>query len=368
MQHCNAVQETKLSGILHAYIAFDWGEEIDLEGARQRISSQRHGLPRTSRTPPSISYHPLPLRIEVSHPATGLFELASKPEIDATVFDFAAVSVAIHIPFQLHPAELLRLAGRLAEPDPVVLIARQAVEPVYQALLPVIQNPRWGELGEEFFVFQIFPDSANSVSKESLWKEQAWLAGLVRLEVDALSPEEIAEALKQHASYGTDDLFVADWAAAMVLDRECGEILETIALANLQLLELREIDARLDAHLQTAYELTRRISKRRIPIWTNHSTPLRMMSELKVEVNEMLDRTTNVLKLIGDPYLARIYRLLASRFHLDEWGAGIHRSLDVLQSVHQVLSDQANTYRAESLEMTVVFLILVEIVLALLRH
>ena len=71
-----------------------------------------------------------------------------------------------------------------------------------------------------------------------------------------------------------------------------------------------------------------------------------------------------MLKLVGDQYLARLYGLLARRFHLPEWEQSIQRNLDVLESSYQVLSDQATTFRGEFLEWTVIVLIFAEIVLA----
>jgi uncharacterized Rmd1/YagE family protein len=60
--------------------------------------------------------------------------------------------------------------------------------------------------------------------------------------------------------------------------------------------------------------------------------------------------------------------MLASRFHLEEWEQSIQRKLDVTEGVYQVISDQTDTYRAEFLEIVVVVLILLEVVLALVRH
>src|SRR5262245_47800296 len=54
--------ETVLAGTLHLYVAFDWGDELDLERARQLVPAEVHELPRRRRTPPSIAYRPPPLR------------------------------------------------------------------------------------------------------------------------------------------------------------------------------------------------------------------------------------------------------------------------------------------------------------------
>src|SRR5207249_1640411 len=106
-----------LAGTLHIFVAFDWGDEIDLSRARQLVPAEIQALPRRRRTPSSIAYRPPPLRfplapVPLELPELGRFETAA----EATVFDFAAVSFALELPFQLAPAGLTRLAGWLAEP------------------------------------------------------------------------------------------------------------------------------------------------------------------------------------------------------------------------------------------------------------
>ena len=86
-----------------------------------------------------------------------------------------------------------------------------------------------------------------------------------------------------------------------------------------------------------------------------------------MEANDVFERTGNVLKLVGDQYLARVYRMLAGRFHLDDWERSIERSLRTMEDVYAIVSDRADTFRAEFMEMVIIVLIAVEIVLALFR-
>jgi hypothetical protein len=170
--------------------------------------------------------------------------------------------------------------------------------------------------------------------------------------------------------YGRHDLFIPDWAAAVLLDyeRESDETLQVIEFANLQLLEYRHIDDRLDTFLTRADDFLRRTTRSRMPFWRGPETPLRVLGEFQVEANGLFERTGNVFKLVGDQYLARVYRLLATRFHLGEWERGIQRKLDVLEEVYKVLSDQTATFRIEFMEVIVITLIFFEILLAVFRH
>ncbi len=358
------------TGLLHAYVAFDWGEEINLDRAASLVPAEVRDLPRRRRTPSSIGYRPAPLRIVLPPVRLELPEIgAVEAGAEATVFDFGAVSLAVHVPFSLPARELLQLAGRLAEPSFVVRAARRALQPLHDKLLPAIQNPVWqDDLSEDYFIFHLPPTDSSPWPALPVESHAPWLAGLVRLESGPLSPEEIAEALRLHIRYSPNDLLIPDWAAAVLFDQECAETLETVEFANVQLLEFRHIDNRLDDRLASAYRVIHSLAQSWLPFWRSHARSLRVLGELKVEANGLFERTGNVLKLVGDQYLARVYRLLAGRFHLEEWEQSILRKLEVAEGVYQVVSDQTDTYRAIFLEATVVLLIILEVLLAIFRH
>jgi hypothetical protein len=360
-----------VAGTLHVFVAFDWGEEIDLDQARRLVPAEVQTLPRRRRTPTSIAYRPSPLYFALPSIPLTLPELGSVTAASgATVFDLAAVSVAVQIPFQLAPGGLTRLAGGLADSAALVETARAAVRPLYQEMLPAIQRPDWRpDLCEEYFVFQVPPVEDLPPASGLLRDHAAWMAGLVRLEGGLLGEEEVAEAVRLHLSYSPADLFIPDWAAALLIDRDCNETLQIVEFANLQLLEYRQLDDRLDDSLSAAYRAVQPPRRAWWPlIWRTHAKSLRLLGTLKVEAHGLFERTGNVLKLLGDQYLARVYRLVARRLHLEEWQLSIQRSLEVAEGVYQVASDQAAANRTETLEAIVVLLILVEIGLALWRH
>ncbi|HZY83321.1 MAG TPA: hypothetical protein VFE78_00710 [Gemmataceae bacterium] len=361
-----------LAGRLHVYVAFDWGDEIDLEHAGRLAPGAALALSRRPRTPTSFTYKPPPLRFRLAPVTLDLpgGQRTTAEATEATVFDFAAVSVAFRVHFRMTAAELTALAGHLAEPATgaaLIQAARAAVGPLHEKLLPTVQAPRWqDDQWEEYFVFQ-FPPGEPLTPDVLLGERAGWLAGLLRLEDQPLSAEEAAEAVRLPLRYGRHDLFLPDWAAAVLLDHEgeCDETLQTVEFANLQLLEYRHIDDRLDAALAGANRATR---GGWLPIWRSHAAPLRRLGELKVEANGLFERTGNVLKLIGDQYLARVYGLLATRFHLREWERSIQRKLEVIEGLYKVVADQTVTFRMEFMEAVVIGLILLEVLLAVFRH
>ena len=363
-----------LTGWLYFYVAFDWGDEVNLRQAGRLAPGAALDLSRRPRTPTSIAYKPPPLRFRLEAAALAVPGAAPLPveSAEATVFDFGAVSVGFKAPFRAGRAELTALAGRLADRDAtraLIQTACQALTPLYEKLRPAVLRPTWNpDLWEEYFVFHFPPGSP--LLPDAALADAAWLGGLLRLEDQPLSGQEAAEAVRLTLRYGTRDLFVPDWAACVLLDdeQECTETLQVIEFANLQLLEYRHIDGRLDANLARASELIERAGRSRLPFWHGPEAPLRVLGQLRVEATGLFERTGNVLKLVGDPYLARVYGLLAERFHLREWERSIQRKLDVIEGVYQVVSDQTVAFRTEFLEVIVIILIVVEILLALYHH
>ncbi len=359
-----------LSGILHLFVAFDLGDEVDLDQASRLAPAAKQALPRRKRTPTSITFRPPPLRfdlgqVELTMPGLGRVRSLAA----ATLFDFAGVSIDIEVPFRLAPEDLLPLAGWLANPTPVIESARAALTPLYQRLQPSIKDPGLSDdLSEEYFVVQLPPGALGPEDQLLTGPRASWLARLLRLEEGLLSDQEVAEALRLSLRYGPDDLFVPDWGVAVLFDRDCEETLLTIEYTNLQLLEYRHIDNRLDESLASAYRLIEPRLHSWLPFGRNYSHSLRTLGQLNVEANELFERTSKVFKLVGDQYLARAHQLLARRFHLDEWERSIRRKLTVLRNVYETMSDQAATHRSEILELIVVGLILIEVILSLVRH
>ncbi|MBX6316192.1 MAG: hypothetical protein IRY99_25265, partial [Isosphaeraceae bacterium] len=260
---------------------------------------------------------------------------------------------------------LLALAAELADPAPLVTAARLVLAPWIERIRPVVSGFELSDLSEEYVIFQV-----RDLRPDWLKCHAAWIAGLVRLEAEPLSPEEVKEATRLHLSYTRDDLVVLDWAAAFVADRDCADTLQVIEFANVQLLEFRHIDDRLDDRLEAAYRQIRPPRRGRWPAapWRSHRVAVRNVRELEIEATSLFERADNALKLIGDQYLSRIFGLASTRFHLIEWQQSIRRKLETVGDVYDLLVQQSGGWRMEFLEITIVVLIALEILLALLRH
>jgi hypothetical protein len=73
----------------------------------------------------------------------------------------------------------------------------------------------------------------------------------------------------------------------------------------------------------------------------------------------LFEGVDNALKLLGDQYLARLYRAAAGRFHLPDWAASLERNLRVLDGIYEKLASRAQSLRLEILELVIIVLIAV---------
>ena len=158
-------------------------------GRCSRASSGQ--FPRRRRTPESIGYRPAPIRVPLDPlgdpPAGGLRRRRRAPRAELTLFDFGAISLAVQFPLEATPAALLQLAGRLAEPAPLNEAARGLLAPWIERLRPAVYDFAVSSMSEEYIVFQL-----GERRTDWLEKHADWIAGLVRLEVEPLSRDEVA--------------------------------------------------------------------------------------------------------------------------------------------------------------------------------
>ncbi|QDU30667.1 hypothetical protein ETAA8_58140 [Anatilimnocola aggregata] len=359
------VDEIRVSGKLHCIIAFDWGESVDLEQAIRQIPAEVGDLPRRRRTPDAIAYRPSPVRCSLGSIRLPFPSLESAADAEVIVFEFGAANVAFRVPINLELGQLRELAVNLANQNWLQSLAHSVAKPIFDKLFPTIDEPLWNESYEEYFIFQIDPHPLlveNGVVNTQLAPS---IVSLLRLTKEPLSDVEMSEALRCQISYGRNDIVFIDWAATVIIDCDCDETLHTIEFANLQLLEYRYLDQKVDSALKIARRQIQASARSWLPFWRTHARPLRFLTEIRMDAVGTFERADSTLQLVGDQYLSRVYRLLADRFHLREWAQNVRQAIDVTSDVHETLAEQSSMFRLELLELSVVVLIILEIVLAI---
>jgi hypothetical protein len=167
------------------------------------------------------------------------------------------------------------------------------------------------------------------------------LVGLIKDERLPLDEEEVRATLQSNIKYGKDDLTIVDWDGAILFDSQ-GDFdanVELIELANFQLLRLRMTDQKLDGRLAQITQMLRRAPQRSLFRRRDVRTLLREILKVRMETLQESQPTEHRIKLIGDWYAARVYSLLAKKFHLEVWQTSIQRKLDTLENVSTIVAE-----------------------------
>jgi hypothetical protein len=356
------VRVTRGTGYL--YFAYDVGQGIDLDAASRLLTVPlepavvRHRRP----APRYFQYEEPPLRLRLDVPPLPVAGRTTHEGAEAVLFDFGAVSIRYTVALEGPFEGLIPLSAEMEEESgPLVEDAKRRVGGVVDAIRGAITGAHVAPLTEDYVVYEIAALDPPALPAELLGAHAAGLARILRGERSELSEDEVQDALSARISYGRGDLTVVDWNAALVFDEDAEDACAVLEYANTQLLEMRLLDGKLDRSLDRCYEAvsTKRFQLPFVPL------DVRRIGRMQVDSALLYERVRNALKLLGDQYLARLYRLAAGRFHLAEWHGSIQRKLDALESVYGKLFDRAATRRMEFLEWLIVALILVEVVFAL---
>jgi hypothetical protein len=353
-----------VQGQAFALFAFDIGYEVSLKEVGRLIDASRlQPLSRRRQTPEYLQYTDPP-QVLVLGEAPALDRWSG--QVQATLFDFGAVSIAMRWPLTLPLADLPTLSARLAGMG-LEALARERVEGLIEKLRPAIARPELSALVEDYYLFVVEGFDEPLSADEILARHREVLAQTLSFETRPLSRDQQEETLGKPISYYRDDLVLVAWNAAIIYDREYADTVSVLELLNVELLEARYIDAQLDRQLGNYQELVARRLASFVPLSTPFRKSIDQLAELRIEYSILSERVDNALKLIGDLYLARVHAAATERFYLREWETSISQKLDIAANLYQLLTDRLNTAQGQTLELVIIALILVEVVMALWR-
>ncbi|MFN0007440.1 MAG: hypothetical protein ACKVXR_05985 [Planctomycetota bacterium] len=356
-------------GLVHVVSAFDVGHSIDLERCKAQVAelTEMGRIRHKGHAPTYFQFDPLPLRMTREIEPLEIAARSTSSSVDLTVYDFGGVTVSHTIPFSGTFEEMIELSRALATTDVFLRDARQHVAHLVAVIEPAVDRAGMAEPTEDYVIFLI--EEARGLERlEDLWTRHApSTARLLRSEADALSEQEVADAMATRVSFGTEDVAIVDWSAALLVDREPDDVRSILEFANLQLLEMRYLDSALDQALDRSYEAVS-APQRWSPFGRSAGSRLELakIGRLEVDGAILFEQVGNALKLVGDQYLARVYRATSQRFRLAEWNAGILRKLETIESIYRKLRDRSSAARAEALEWIIIALIAVEIVFSVI--
>ena len=356
-------------GLVHVVYAYDIGLGVHLERCKQHVSdlTEMARIKHKGHAPTYFQFDPAPLAMtqEVAPLSVGARWTAGS--VDLSVYDFGGVSVAYPIPFQGSFEELIELSCALSETSRFRDDSRQRVAHLLAVIESAVDRANIADMTEDYLIFQIEALEPSLPLERFLTEHAPLVARLLRSERDPMSDQEVSDAMSNRISFGLHDVALVDWNAALLVDREPEDVRTILEFANLQLLEMRFLDAALDRALDHAYEVIHARRGWRAFFPQHRSRPaLAKIGRFEVDGAILFERVGNALKLIGDQYLARVYRAASQRFRLAEWNASILRKLQTIESIYRKAHDLSSTLRMEALEWIIIALIAIEIVFSLL--
>lgn len=352
---------------IHPMFVFEVAQAIDLEQVERLLggTSERQTFRHRGRATSFFQYRPAPLRISQEGPSLGIPPWRTDAQVDLVLYDFGAATVTYQVPVEGGLETLLEASIALRRADLLRRDAQARVEALLASVGTAVQRPRVADFTEDYTLIGLRQLPAGGTATAFCEAHADLIARILRPDAGGLSAEEVANATEVRISFGPGDLTIIDWDAAFVLDPDPEDVRAVLEFANVQLLEMRWLDLQLDRALERSYHLLGRPQGLRLLLPSSASADLHQVAELQLESAVMLERVANALKVFGEEYLTRIYRLAATRFQLGELDGSITRKLTTIESIYQKLSDRAAGVRMEALEWVVIVLIAIEIILSL---
>lgn len=205
------------------------------------------------------------------------------------------------------------------------------------------------------------------ISKPAELLQYPGLASLILAETTADLASSSLDGLRDSSfQYRNNDLTVIDWNSALVVDpMGQQDVVDMIEFALTHLLEMRYYDDLLDNRLNQLYDNME--ARQGFKIRSRFSEIHHDVSSRYIEFTEFFERVENSLKVVGDSYLATIFRAASRRFRLKDWEENVTRKLNILAQVSELLQGEIDVRRSQFLEIIIILLIAVELVSAYLR-
>jgi len=363
-------------GQVLAFFAFDIGYEVSLSQLRDLLSSFPVApLSRKKQTPTYLQYTHAPLVHALGEIDNFGFEEGAsgiRGQMQATIFEFGAVSISYRWPLKYANSDLIALGelpqvSQNLDKEKLETHARQQVQKLLEQIRPAVTRPELSDLVEDYYVFVLesFGKELQAPEADYVLRHYATsFAQTLQFDTQVLSKTQQEATLAKAISYYENDLVLVDWNASIIYDSDYLDSLNVLELINVELLEARYMDALLDKRLK-GYEkvLQRQPGRWVLPLYVPYQQAINELAELRIEASLLEERVDNSLKLIGDLYLARVYSAASEQFYLHTWDTSISRKLDIINNLYHLLTDRVSTSQAQTLELVIIVLILIEILM-----
>jgi hypothetical protein len=346
---------------------YDFAYAVDLDQVERDVRESATRLSLGPNKPKAVYYARPPVDLALGQVEFSLALGRVFADVRARIYDFGAVRISYEVVVErVNWAAYVALANEME-----ALFERPApwdadLARVRSLILPALEKPSEPGLWVDY-LFATVREFEPALSAEEVLRDLD-LVPLLTGDTRPLSEAARQDAVSHALSYYQDDLVVIDSSRALIVEPgPDSHVADVLALAHAQLLELWYYNERLDAELPRMYD---RIEKARETFAglarRRYAALARSLHALLAEVTEVAERIENALVVTEDVYLAKVYEAALDHFRVKDWEAAVDRKLAIIRDTYTALYDEATSARAEYLEMAIVFLIVLEIVLAFL--
>jgi hypothetical protein len=358
----------RIAGEALALFAFDIGFQIDLDRSERLVgeATRRHAVRARRPAPEWFEYSPPPLRLVLEGAPIAVGGRETSPGAELLIYDFGAALLTYRLPLPESLDELPGMGCDLYQHASLEKDARERVGRVIETIRQAIERPALAPAVEDYAIFAVRRWDERYTPGEILESRRELIARTIEAERAGLAPEQVTVSTEARISYTPSDLAVVGWNAAVLFDADPDDVIAVLGHANVELLELRILDQELDSILDHADHTLAALLRTRIWPGLTQGRMLGRFASVQTDAAVMFEGVNNAIKLLGNQYMARLYRLAAGRLDVPSWQSSVQRKLDATESLYQKMSDAASTRRLETLEWVIILLIAISIVLPFL--
>lgn len=352
------------SGQIIFYRVFDVAAEIDLKQARELLSKQsvaEHFKLRRSSREMVIEEAPVVLNLGSFDQFILNQEFAVLGQ--AKLWSFGAVSISFRLDIRgaMSFKDLNALASSTEMEDSLHEHALQIVDKLLSQLSPCMKGKGVWDQYEDYLIYNLDSNVGKANDIKGLLEQEEFYQLIFTEEVESLSESQKSFIRQSSIQYGKNDLIVLDWNSAFICSEgDSQDVADVIEFALCQLLELRYYDELLDHKLSSLYKS---IQNKKPSLLSDKYTEFsNEAAVVYIEISDIVEKIQNSLKVIGDFYYARIFRLAVDKFRCSDWQRSVDSKLNNLAEVSRLFHNQINERRNQLMEIIIILLIAVEVV------
>ncbi|MEO5667477.1 MAG: hypothetical protein ABIR96_05420 [Bdellovibrionota bacterium] len=351
-------------GSMHIHAAFEVGFELStkkvLELIGSRYASRANELRPLSQ---SINRDLEPLRIAFDPVQIKLADEVLPFQVFVTFYELGALSFEFVCPLHTSFDVLPELASQLEQSDGLIEAAKHLAKEIFSLIRSAIVGPELFPNPSVHYVFNIEELSEDLSSDQLITRAGTTIAKTMKASTEAIGANEVKRTLQQVVGYSDRDLVFVTTKNAIVFDEDGLDAVDILELANVQSLELRYLDGKLDRTLVKLYETNsqkkswfKRLGSR---LFNMSELNLNALNTIHLDSLIIAERVEQSFKLASDAYLSRVHELCVNTMFLRVLSAGIDRKLSAIRDISNDIQDAEGNLRMETLEWIIIILIII---------